>query len=322
MSLFSIVPRDHKEWHEQTKLSDITDEEFNRQIKPVKYARKHIIFQIICFILTLGPIRAVFGFVGFFSCCAIAGGLRRLQYALGMDTTKYKTFLLRIVQLGFRCLFIVFNHIWIRKEGTMDPDARVIICNHTAFHDPMIISCTRDTSVVMKASFGEGVARWVFDIIDPIYVRRDMPGGQTKLIIDHANNKELLPILIFPEGTLTNGDIFLKFHRGAFLTDHKVQPMLVRYHMPFVPEGWNSFAWTEPNILLYFWYAMSVPLNWVTVKILPAHSKSEYANADEFADAMQLQCANAFGVLASTRSSNDIFRKKTEEKVENKEKKE
>ncbi len=49
-------------------------------------------------------------------------------------------------------------------------------------------------------------------------------------------------LLIFPEGTTTNGQQLLEFQRGAFATGKPVQPMLLRYpfkHLDpsFVDDG-------------------------------------------------------------------------------------
>jgi 1-acyl-sn-glycerol-3-phosphate acyltransferase len=241
---------------------------------------------------------------------AIVIFLRWMQIRiLHIQRDRFKTFLLRIAQLGFRCLFFAFGHLYIKVNGKIDKDARVIVSNHTCFHDAMIIICCRDASVVAKIEF-QSVFMWLFDIIDPIYVRRDQHGGQTQLVKDHINNKDLLPILIFPEGTITNGDVLLKFHRSPFLSEHKVQPMMIRYWMPFVPKGWNSFAWTHKSTLSFFWSVLSMPFSFVVVDILPSSSIQQYESVDAMAEAVQLQCANALGVKAVTRSSNEIFMKK------------
>ena len=309
--LYSVVPRNYPNLHNQTELSDITDEEFDHQWKEQPFQWYHRIFQVICYLISLGPIRTIIGLGGFFLCQAIVTGLRYAQLKLKIDREKYKTPLLRISQIGFHFYFIAMGHIWIKKHGQIDPESRVIVTNHTALHDGMIISCCRDCAVVSKASFKVPPYEYLFDMIDPIYVRRDMAGGQTKAIIDHAQREDRLPILIFSEGTITNGDVMLKFHRSAFLTGKKVQPMLIRYSMPLVPKGWNSYAWTVVNTLKYLWDCLSIPLNIVNVYILPSHEISEYNNdVEEFTKQVHLQCANCLGVKAVTRSSDEIFKKR------------
>ena len=309
--LYSVVPKNYPDLHNQTELSDISEEEFEKQWKEQKFTWYHRVFQVFCYILTLGPIRTIVGILGFVLCQAFVTGFRYAQLKLKIDREKFKTPLLRVSQIGFRFYFIAMGHIWIRKHGEIDPEARVIVTNHTALHDGMIVSCCRDCAVVSKASFKVPPFVYLFDMIDPIYVRRDMAGGQTKPIIEHAQREDRLPILIFSEGTITNGDVLLKFHRSAFLTGRKVQPMLVRYSMPLVPNGWNSYAWTVVNTFKYLWDCLSVPLNIVNVYILPSHDISEYNNdVEEFTKQVQLQCANALGVKAVTRSSDEIFKKR------------
>ena len=313
--LISCVPSNHADLHDQKVLSDISDAEFHEQFDELKFTWYQRLFQVFCFFIFLGPIRAVVGLTLFVVIMAIVLALRWTQVHVGIPRKYFKTFLLRIAQIGFRCLFFAFGHLHIKLNGEIDKEARVVIANHTCFHDAMIINCCRDVSYVAKIEFKNFIFTWLFDMLDPIYVRRDQRGGQTELIKEHINNMELLPILIFPEGTITNGDILLKFHRSPFLTEHKVQPLLIRYWMPFVPKGWNSFAWTHKSTLSFFWSVLSMPFSFVVVDALPASSIQQYESVDAMCDAVQLQCAYALGVKAVTKSSNEIFMKKKEAKL-------
>jgi len=308
----SVVPTEDPNLHHQKELTDISEDEFKEQYGAPVYKWYHRIFQLICFLLFLGPIRLVIGVFGFFFMSFVVLVLRKTLTLFGQSRLVCKKLAYDISIIGFRLLLFGFGHIKVKVDGEIDPEARIFISNHTGYQDPYVISVIKYISPVAKAELGATLLKDVIDCSDPIYVRRDQPGGQSKMIMARADDKASYPILIFPEGTLTRGGITLKFHRSAFLTPHKVQPMLIRYKMPFVPKGWNSYAWTNPNLLDYFFCILSIPWNTVTVTALPAITLDKEGNGsvDEFAKYSQLLVANHFGNKAVTRSSDEIFRKK------------
>lgn len=48
------------------------------------------------------------------------------------------------------------------------------------------------------------------------------------------------PLLVFAEGTTTNGSDVMQFRRGAFLTSSTVQPIAITYHWRHASESWES----------------------------------------------------------------------------------
>jgi 1-acyl-sn-glycerol-3-phosphate acyltransferase len=115
------------------------------------------------------------------------------------------------------------------------------------------------------------------------------------------------PLVIYPEGTMTNGTLLLKFRTGAFLTKQPIQAFAVRYWQTLVPKGWNTNAYTEPNFLLYFFGLLSLPPSVVTVELLPVIYPKEGETPDQLATRVQLAVANALKVKAVTRSSSHVF---------------
>ena len=311
---FSCAPNNHPEFHEQTQLSDISEEEFNSQWQPRKYTWYHRLYHVICFFIFLGPIR-LFVFIPLFVIAiAIVVFLRWFQLKiLKLDRKRWKKQLYVLLCVSIRFICAAFGHVHIRIKGKIDPETRIVISNHTAYHDPFIVSYVYPVSVVCKKELGDGILYYMLDVVDAIYVRRDQAGGATKVIIDHAHNSDVAPVLIFPEGTITNGDITLFFHRGAFLTEYKVQPVMLRYNQPLVPEGWNSYAWTQTDTFAYFFECLSMPFNFVDVTILPPMTvKDSDGTPEGFAKMAELRMANFLGTKATTRSSNEIFRKRKE----------
>lgn len=83
----------------------------------------------------------------------------------------------------------------------------------------------------------------IIDITQPIYVCREDPNSRhitRHLIIERVISKEDWPqILIFPEGTCSNGHAVVQFKPGAFGPGLPVQPVAIRY-----PNRTNTVSWT------------------------------------------------------------------------------
>ncbi|OHS99527.1 Acyltransferase family protein [Tritrichomonas foetus] len=313
--LYSSSPSYNPDFSHQTKLSDISDEEFERVWKPRKHTIYHRIYQFICFFIFLGPIRAIVGISIFVISLLTVIFIRTFQRFAHIPLKYGKRLCNRIANFGFHFILFAFGILHIKVNGKVDPETRIIIANHTALMDPFIVSCVHFVTVVMKIelSYNKYLAR-IFENVDPVYVDRKVSRGASQQVIEHANNFNLNPVLIFPEATINNGDHMLHFHRGAFLTPHKVQPLCIKYNQLLVPKGWNQYAWTTTDTALYIWELLSMPFTYVTVDLLPPMTleKEGGGDPDKFAEYAQLVMANHFGVKAITRSSAEIFKTKKE----------
>ena len=67
--------------------------------------------------------------------------------------------------------------------------------------------------------------------LSTIFVDRKDPESKRKTaraIIERAQSAAWPPVLVFPEGTCTNGSALISFKVGAFLPEVAVQPVLLR----------------------------------------------------------------------------------------------
>ena len=311
MKFISCVPSKDPKFKDQKELSSISDEEFADAWQERPYKWYHRIFQVCCFFLFFGPLRLVFSLVMTFFTIAIVYIIRGVLLAIGAPENFGKKVCVDIATIGFRFLFLSFGFLHVKVNGKVDNEARIIIANHTALLDPLVVVCIRYITSVMKDDFAKKpLLRPLLDCVDPIFVDRSHSTGKTKLIIEHADNFNRPPVLIFPEGTINNGDHLLKFHRGAFLTPYKVQPMCIRYWQPFVPKGWNTYAWTTTSLANYIWGAICMPFSIIEVDILPSITMGNEGKGDieTFTLKAQLIMANHLQVKAIDRSSDEIFR--------------
>jgi 1-acyl-sn-glycerol-3-phosphate acyltransferase len=308
----SSVPSIDDSMGNQTDLSDISDDEFKSQVTELRFKWYHRVFQVICFFVFLGPIRLVVGFAVWFFFTTLMFILRYTQERLGCRVETGRTLGLWLWWIGVRFLFLIGGNIWIVRNGRFDPRARFVVANHNTAIDGFVLATVGNYRGTGKYEYRRiALMRILFDLSQTITVNRSEPSGASakfEAAADDLSNP--LPLGVFAEATMTNGDILLRFHTGAFLTNHPVQPVAIRYWQPFVPKGWNSWAYLTHYPLRYVWCLLSMPLNIITCDVLPMVTKAPGETPHDFAKRTQLIVANHLKVKAVTRSSHDLFRGK------------
>jgi 1-acyl-sn-glycerol-3-phosphate acyltransferase len=185
-----------------------------------------------------------------------------------------------------------------------------VIGNHVSILDGITIAIVRDVTTVMpKAWVNNWMVREFFDVMHPVYINRRHVGN-TDEIIKKADDLSERPVMIFPEEATTNGEILLQFHTGAFITPYRVQPMLIRYWMLFVPKKWNTVASVGQSPMSYLWQLISMPLFVIEVECLHSISMEIEGKAEiqRFTRNAQIVIANHLKVKAVSMSSEDVAR--------------
>ena len=102
------------------------------------------------------------------------------------------------------------------------------------------------------------------------------------------------PLVIFPEGTTTNGTCLLPFHTGAFVPQVAVVPIV--YAFPSAAHQSSSFRPTYESIWtpIYLWRLFAQPYHPFQYTILPSIAPPHSA------------AATAVAVAASSSSSHDV----------------
>lgn len=112
-------------------------------------------------------------------------------------------------------------------------------------------------------------------------------------------------LLIFPEGTTTNGSGLLSFRSGAFRPGLPVQPAIVRYPRDGLDPSWVSDG---PAFLGISGALMSELSNRAVVEFLPPYipSAAERADPELYAANVQAAMAAALGVPSTQHTYEDI----------------
>ena len=122
----------------------------------------------------------------------------------------------------------------IRYHGQPTPDTALWVGNHVSWLDIILLGASAPVRFVAKAEVRQWpVAGWLALKAGTLFIRRG--GGDSQLLRQQIARhlQQACPVLIFPEGTTTDGRSLRTFHgrllASAIDTATPVQPVAVRY---------------------------------------------------------------------------------------------
>mmetsp|Transcript_50317 Transcript_50317/g.129591 ORF Transcript_50317/g.129591 Transcript_50317/m.129591 type:complete len:329 (-) Transcript_50317:296-1282(-) len=141
--------------------------------------------------------------------------------------------------VAFHCRVLLFalGFYWINVEGKRDDNAPLLISNHISYVDILVHAAFAKSGFISKASIkklplvGEMASSMGTIFVDRMAAKEGKATkSTTEQLCDalHSEKREN-PIVVFPEGTTTNGKYLLKFRTGAFVPGLPVQPVLINY---------------------------------------------------------------------------------------------
>lgn len=106
--------------------------------------------------------------------------------------------------------------IAVRVEGTF-PDRGVVVSNHMGYLDIMALAAQHECVFVSKSELANvPLLGWMTTMAGTVYVDRGRGGSALRARSGlHSVANAGLPIVIFPEGTTSDGSTVLKFRGGA-----------------------------------------------------------------------------------------------------------
>eukprot|EP00164_Ancoracysta_twista_P000988 GFYU01001293.1.p1 GENE.GFYU01001293.1~~GFYU01001293.1.p1 ORF type:complete len:385 (+),score=62.85 GFYU01001293.1:128-1282(+) len=188
-----------------------------------------------------------------------------------------------------------------------DKRAPIIVSNHTSYLDILVILYEAFPSWVAKAEVRDiPLVGHITASLNGLFTDRSQSAHRTNVAQAIMTRMKLAdqypPLLVFPEGTTTNGTHLLHFHKGAFLAGVPVQPCVIRY-----PFGRFSPAFTSMHGGLHLLFLMCQPINYLEVQWLPVYypSPQEERDATVFASNVQKVMARALGVPTTNLTNRD-----------------
>ncbi|XP_039519778.1 lysophospholipid acyltransferase LPCAT4 isoform X2 [Pimephales promelas] len=215
-------------------------------------------------------------------------------------------FLHHIILFLSRAVFFSLGFFWIKVRGRQAGlrEAPVLaVAPHSGFLDMLVLCALGLPTVVSRSENSKlPVIGALLEFNQAVLVNRKDPESRKKCVSqirERVTSDGHWPqMLMFPEGTTTNGQALLKFKPGAFLAGVAVQPVLLRY--PGEPDTvrwtWKGLSW-----LGTLWHTTSQIYTRVTVEFLPVYtpSQEEKENPEVYAENVQKLMAKALGVPAT-----------------------
>ncbi|KAK9165593.1 hypothetical protein Scep_000784 [Stephania cephalantha] len=159
-----------------------------------------------------------------------------------------------------------------------------IISNHVSYLDILYHMSSSFPSFVAKRSVAKiPLVGLISKCLGCVYVQREsktsdfkgVAGVVTERVVEAYQNSSAPRMMLFPEGTTTNGDYLLPFKTGAFLSKAPVLPVILRYPFKRFGPAWESMSGVRHVILLLCQF-----VNFMEVITLPIYHPSEQEKED------------------------------------------
>lgn len=203
----------------------------------------------------------------------------------------------------FRIICIIAG-VYVRKiNGKLPTEKEMahsfIVSNHTMTGDPGVLYFLyhKNAKVVHKSNVGS------FDIITRHKIKVGGDKNQVKQQILDSIEKDPTPVVIYPEGATTNGNVgLLRFSAFIFSLDRPIFPVGVRYYpaFPFIP-----FHSLKPYYTFHMFLVAFQPFVAVETAVLSKQIRNENETPEQFAERVQKQIGGAIGLIPTTYSAND-----------------
>ncbi|XP_062864990.1 lysophospholipid acyltransferase LPCAT4 isoform X2 [Trichomycterus rosablanca] len=213
-----------------------------------------------------------------------------------------------------RSVFFSMGFLWIKVKGRQagQKEAPVLaVAPHSGFLDMLVLPVSGLPMVVSRVENSKlPVIGALLEFNQAVLVSRKDPESRRKCVSrikDRLTADGYWPqMLMFPEGTTTNGRALIKFKPGAFLAGVPVQPVLLHYpnRTDTVRWTWRGASWLD-----CLWYTSSQLYSNVTVEFLPVYtpSEEEKQNPELYADNVQKLMAKSLGVPATDYVMESLF---------------
>jgi len=198
----------------------------------------------------------------------------------------YGTLILhRMLSRVFSAIITIHN-----KENRAQPGS-ICVANHTSPIDVIILSTDNSYSMIGQRQGGfTGMMQRAFSRASR-HIWFDRSESRDRHLVarrmrEHCDNKQNMPILIFPEGTCINNTSVMMFKKGCFEVETTIYPVAIKYDLRFGDAFWNS---NKHSMLQYLILMMTSWAIVVDVYYLPPMTKQAGEDAAHFASRVKAE---------------------------------
>lgn len=262
------------------------------------------------------PVKSLLALGAFAGCFALGS----LAHIVGPRDDQPPSLFQRLaiwnIRLSCRALLFLLGFHWIKTKGTpaRGAHAPIIVSNHIHLWEVLYLFSTYGPSAVSRKENAAipGFGR-LLRLTRGLLVDRASPTSRTDTLNAIRNRGNTImkderwpQVLIFPEGTTTNGKAVCTFKVGAFAAGLPVQPVAVRYRWRFFDPCWSVDG---PGMLGSILRMFAQFNNTMEVTFLPVYtpSEEERANPKLYARNVRDLIARELGLPGSNHSAEDAL---------------
>uniref|UniRef100_A0A7N0T4L2 EF-hand domain-containing protein n=1 Tax=Kalanchoe fedtschenkoi TaxID=63787 RepID=A0A7N0T4L2_KALFE len=263
---------------------------------------------VIC--LPIALIRLVL----FVSCLSVGYVATKLALSGWKDRhnpmPRWRSRVMLITRFCSRFILFSFGYHWIKRKGRPAPRtvAPIIVSNHVSYIDPIFYFYELCPTIVASESHDSmPFVGTIIRAMQVIYVNRFSPSSRKHAVneIKRKGGCDRFPrVLLFPEGTTTNGRAIISFQLGAFIPGYPIQPVVVRYPHVHFDQSWGLISLGKLMFRMFTQFHNFMEVEYLPV-IYPHENHKEHAV--RFAEKTSHAIASALNVVQTGHSYGDLL---------------
>lgn len=269
-----------------------------------------------CVMAPLVPLRALATVVLLFAysvvCRLAALGLSEADTPL-VFSSWWRRAVLSVGPLLCRLSWLLSLGCWVSVRGDWNmvnekgQKAQIMVSNHVSYMDVnafMAVITPTPGFVAKKAIYSIPMIAACARVWGCVAVDREksVGGSVVEQLQARVDNPHLNQVVVFPEGTTSNGRYLTHFHRGAFVPGAPVKPVVLKYpHKCFDP------AWESVYAPYHLFRYLTQFVNYCELILLPVYTPSAAERADPalFANNVRIAMSKASGLPTSEADVGD-----------------
>ncbi|KAF5811695.1 putative plasmalogen synthase [Helianthus annuus] len=189
---------------------------------------------------------------------------------------RWRCRVMYVTRLCGRAILFSFGYHWIKRKGKPAPReiAPMLVSNHVSYIDPIFFFYEACPTIVTSESHDSmpfvGV---IIRAMQVIYVNRFSYQSRKQAVHEikrKASTNTYPRVLLFPEGTTTNGRQLISFQLGAFIPGLPIQPVVIRYPHVHFDQSWGHISLPALMFRMFMQFH-----NFMEVEYLPVISPSQ-----------------------------------------------
>ncbi|KAG5009288.1 hypothetical protein AAZX31_07G076800 [Glycine max] len=222
---------------------------------------------------------------------------------------KWRCRVMWITRLCARCILFSFGYQWIKRKGKPAPReiAPIIVSNHVSYIEPIFYFYELFPTIVAAESHDSiPFVGTIIRAMQVIYVNRFLPSSRKQAVREikrRASCDKFPRVLLFPEGTTTNGRNLISFQLGAFIPGYPIQPVIIRYPHVHFDQSWGNVSLGKLMFRMFTQFH-----NFFEVEYLPViYPLDDKETAVHFRERTSRAIATALNAVQTGHSYGDIM---------------